>query len=317
MQIFSEKRKNEFWLKIFFVFFIVILFSNFFSKILVDKFLSDGFLYSYEDKLNILASETDNKTVFVGGSSVLFGVSAKYYTELSGKPAVNMGLNAGAYDLYLSSIQPYLKKGDTVVLALEYDAYIVEWQKMDNICLDLANVTKNYHKTLPFIKRLTYYYKQMLRYCNRVFDIVYKLALNKLDSQSQLYVRKNVVEYGDFNSELTKGCKDIEKHSVKSELNQDALDGILKHIEFMEEKGVTVFVVYPPVYASKEDKTFEEIDVKLKNVFKDRILGNYDDWVCDTNEYFFDTPYHLNSEGILKHTEYYHNLILKKQMKNF
>lgn len=308
----SNRKVLAFWCRIAILFVLIFCVSNVFA-LLSEKTLSHGFLYAYEDKLNSLKAQEGTKTVFVGGSSVLFGVSAQHYEKLSGEPTINMGLNAGAYDLYLSSVAKHVSEGDTVVMGLEFEAYTGEWQKFDDIALDLASITKDYFATLPLSKKPAYLYRQTLRNCNRVFDIFYNFLATSLEGEGgQLYIRKNMDSYGDFDLSLTQGTKNISPHTIKMELDEESVRGILSHIEDMESKGAQVYIVYPPVYSFAAESELQEMDKNLKSVFGDRIVGNIEDWVCDSNEKFFDTPYHLNSDGTMEHTEYYYHILKEK-----
>lgn len=300
--------KTKFWTKLLALFLAVILFSGACS-LLADRCLSHGFLYSYADKLESLKNTQGQKTVFVGGSSVLFGVSAEEYEKLSGKPAINMGLNAGAYDVYLSSILPYINQGDTVVLALEFEAYNDKWYKYDEIYLDVANSSEGYYKNLPALQKPVYFFKQSLRSCNKVFDVAYSIIQEKLDDDGQLYVRKNIKSNGDFNSELTSGTKKISPHEIKDNLKDEALKEVLRYTKLYENKGAKVHIAYPPCYSVSHQDVINNIDKTIRQTFGSRVIGNINDWILSTNDYFFDTAYHLNSEGVVKHTKYYHDLI--------
>lgn len=308
MQIFKKKSYFIFLIKIIAILLICFLASAGCSFI-TDSVLNDGFLYAYKDKLNTLKSIEGEKTVFVGGSSVLFGVSAEHYEQLSGKKAVNMGLNAGTYDVYLETIKPHINKGDTVIFAFEFDGYTDEWYNFTNITLDLAHISKNYFQTLPFKYKSTYLYKQTLRHYEKTFSVISKF-IKRILKDDEFYTRAIVNQYGDIKPELFKTKADLpDPTKIKKELNYDSLAEILKHIEELETKGAKVFILYPPCYISEDNGSMDEMDNKLKSYFGNRVLGNMDDWLFETDENFFDTVYHLNHVATIKHTHYYYDLI--------
>lgn len=281
--------------------------------VLCDKLLKHGFLYSYEDKLNILRNKSKNKTVFLGGSSVLFGVNAEHYSEISGSSAVNMGLNAGAgvYDLYLATVSSYLQAGDSVVLAFEYDAYTTNWVEFTNITLDLANVAPTYVKTLSFGEKIDYYFHQNLRYYNKSFDIIYNFLSTKLEPEPSIYVRKNVNDFGDFNLEYTKNS--TEKTPLRKPngfvINEESMFAMKRYISDFESRGIKVYVAYPPAYVDVSEEVLLKFDKQFREIFGRRIIGKITDWSFYTGEKFFDTAYHLNASACIEHTDYYYNLI--------
>lgn len=297
-----------FLIKIIAILLIVVLVSRVCSFV-TDNLLNDGFLYTYEDKLNTLKNIKGEKTVFVGGSSVLFGVSAEHYEQLSGQKTVNMGLNAGAYDLYLATVKPHINKGDTVVLALEFAGYTDEWYNFTNVTLDLAHISKDYFNSLPYKYKGTYLYKQTLRHYEKSFSVISKFVKYIL-KDDEFYTRAMANQYGDIKPELFKEKGNLPKpEKIKKELNYDSLAKILEYIEEFEAKGAKVYIVYPPRYIPEDNGSMDEMDHKLKSYFGNRVLGNIDDWLCKTDENFFDTAYHLNSEAAIKHTQYYYDLI--------
>ena len=64
------------------------------------------------------------RILLVGGSSVHFGLSARLITEVTGKPAVNFGTHAALGPAYIFHVMKGVARpGDTVLLALEYEAF--------------------------------------------------------------------------------------------------------------------------------------------------------------------------------------------------
>ena len=110
---------SRFWVRLLCFGLTLVLFCFIFNLI-TDGFYMNRHYGSYQDKLETLKSIDGPKTVFVGGSSVLCGINAEHYSEISGQCAVNMGLQAlKSPDIYLSCILPYINSGDTVFIAFE------------------------------------------------------------------------------------------------------------------------------------------------------------------------------------------------------
>jgi hypothetical protein len=90
--------------------------------------------YDTSSEANYLAQTVDKhqrlwripspKLVVVGGSNVPFGIQCEKIQAALGIPTVNMGLAAGeGIDFMLAEIKPALRKGDVVLLSLEYDRF--------------------------------------------------------------------------------------------------------------------------------------------------------------------------------------------------
>jgi hypothetical protein len=64
------------------------------------------------------------RVIFLGGSSALFGIDAQEVAAETGLPTMNMGLHAGMrLDRVLSAGEDVVRRGDVLVLPLEYDFY--------------------------------------------------------------------------------------------------------------------------------------------------------------------------------------------------
>ena len=306
-----QTSKIKFWVKIVAVFLFVVFFSGL-CKGLTDITLSDGFLYSYADKLDTLKNIQDKKTVFIGGSSVLFGFSAEEYEKISGEPTINMGLNAGPYDVYMSSVLPYIHEGDTVVLALEFEAYTSEWYKFDEVSLDVSQTYKDYYKSLPVQLIPKYFYKKILRNCNRSYSLLYSLIRERIETEDALYLRKSIMKNGDIDPALTLGNKDIEPLKINTKFNYDSMNKIMEYIKAYEQKGARVYIAYPPCYTDVDSKDLKAFSEGMRNFFGDYIIGEIYDWSLSTPDNFYDTPYHLNNEGCVLHSQYYYQKIREK-----
>jgi hypothetical protein len=96
---------------------------------------TDGLAAGFAHKQRIAEGIHEPKILFVGGSSVDLGISAKAASEQLGIPCVNYGFMVPMgleYILHLT--RKAAKPGDTVVLALEYNIY--DWPGRSAVWLD-------------------------------------------------------------------------------------------------------------------------------------------------------------------------------------
>jgi len=76
------------------------------------------------DKHIRLASTKPPRIIFVGGSSVAFGVDSTIVADSIPYQPVNMGLNLDlGIEYMLSEIEPHISRGDVVVIMLEYPQF--------------------------------------------------------------------------------------------------------------------------------------------------------------------------------------------------
>ncbi|MET0552369.1 MAG: hypothetical protein ABW221_04990 [Vicinamibacteria bacterium] len=82
----------------------------------------EHYLASLRDKTARLAEVRPPRILLVGGSNAAFGVNSAALERSSGRPVVNLGLNAGlGRDFILAQASAAVQPGDLVVLMPEYD----------------------------------------------------------------------------------------------------------------------------------------------------------------------------------------------------
>lgn len=64
------------------------------------------------------------KIVLLGGSAMAFSIDSSVIEEMCGMPVINLGLHAGLpFRFCLESVSRHVKKGDVVVVALEFNEH--------------------------------------------------------------------------------------------------------------------------------------------------------------------------------------------------
>lgn len=90
---------------------------------------AEYWLYSAQAvKAHLLRNNADRrKLLFVGGSSVWMGVDAGSAGQVFGARGLNLGLHGMIpLDQILGEVRPVIRAGDTVVLMLEYEYYVID-----------------------------------------------------------------------------------------------------------------------------------------------------------------------------------------------
>ena len=316
MRNFKGKTLTVFWLKIAAVFLIMSMVAGVFICFMY-PYNMRGHLGAYRDKLNTIKDIETPKTLFVGGSSVLFGVNAEYYEKLSGERSVNMGLHAlRSPDIYLSCIEPYIHEKDTVVIALEYSSYRSEnaWKEYDDVGLDVAQLSGEYYRVVPSQNKGTYFFHQFLRSFERVSVGLYNETIKEpLIGTEKVYLRDNITAYGDFKPEFATNTQNPSPRREPFEFSEEAIQNVFKYAERYKEKGAEVFIAFAPCYCTDIDaQKMKRYNQVFQKYFGEKVLGSPSDWMLQDGNLFYDTAYHLIREQALKHTEYIYDLIQEK-----
>lgn len=314
MEIFNKKTKGLFLIKII-ILFILLIGGVFICNRITDQYFSNRHFGSYNDKIETLKKTKGNRTIFVGGSSVLMGVNAEYYSKISGESAINMGLHAlKIYDIYLACIEPYIKSGDKIILAFEYYPYNYKWENYDDTGLYVAHESELYYKLVPIKYRAIYTYQQFLSSYSKVYNFLYtRILASQFKEKEKAYLRENINEYGDMKININANSENPSPYHYSLTFNLDAAKSIMNYIEKYEKLGAKVYIVYPPIYTDQpiQDnyQQLEEFHNKMCSYFGERVLGNPTDWMFNEGSNFWDTGYHLISSAALNHTQYYYDLI--------
>ncbi|MBT2800999.1 hypothetical protein J7J49_06665 [Halomonas sp. ISL-56] len=112
---------------------------------------------SYKQKIaNELLSP---KIVVLAGSGAMFGINSTYLEETYGRPAVNLGVNAGiSLPVILNSAEHIIQSGDLVLLPLEYPLY----NRKEAVSSSLIHWANSYPRTflqLPLKRALEVFAK--------------------------------------------------------------------------------------------------------------------------------------------------------------
>ncbi len=259
-------------------------------------------------KLDLVSEIKEEKMVLVGGSNVVYNLSAEEISKQFDISVFNMGTTAYlGLDFFVSQIKTYANSGDIIVLSLENSVYsnIVDyqtvWQAIEN--------HDNMYEIIPF----SYIPHLILNYYHYAKG---KLFIHdsdmEIDTKQAGYSSANFNEYGDYIIEhpeniltdlYTKGDtyvinEDIVERSVLNELNS------LK--KWADERDVKIYLTYAPfnrLAVENENlqdiKHFEEYLIEHCNI---PWIGSYEEGMMHES-LFYNSNNHLNSNGKKIRTE--------------
>lgn len=282
----------------------------------------ETFLGEFEKKVDRLYETQGEKIVFVGGSSLAFGLDAKLLSETLGKPVINFGLYATlGTKVMMDYTKDAIGKGDIIVLAPEMNAQTwslyfnaeAMWQALDGNFHDFRHIdSDNYSAMLgsfwKFAASKAKYFKQELN--------VSGLGIYKASSFDEYgFIANNRDK--DYNT-MAGGYDAGQPATFKTDIiSPEFVDYVNEYVKYAESKGAKVYLASCPINeaAIPLDLSMEDIETyvtELEALFDCDILGKTEDgtlaegspaYTIYPSGYFFDSNFHLNSAGAVLHTK--------------
>ena len=266
----------------------------------------NDFTAAIVDKYDRLNSVEGKKIVFVGGSSLPFGLKCELIeNELPDYTAVDFGLYAALgtvvmMDLSLSGIS----EGDIVILAPETDPQLYS---------DFFT-PRLFRTSLGDRTDLLAYLSSGRR--KEAANAYYPVLIDRLRQrgdptvpETELYARSSFDDYGDIaftrsRNRMSEGYDSSQTVSLSGLLDGGFVDEVNAYAEKVRDKGATLLFWFPPINESAArftDKEANRFNRQLAEQLDCEILGDVRDTVYDSG-YFYDTNYHLNDDGAVMHT---------------
>ena len=256
-------------------------------------------------KLDLLKNTPSPRIIITGGSNVAFGIDSELIEENFHLPTINHGLVVGLGVTPLKELRDYIKPGDIIIISLEYynfsdsasfygyPEYISDW--------------------IEFSPDRIKYLDHPLSEAPNMINIILQRKLNRqlnfylygqsLDEMRGLYTGDQFNAYGDFIGHLN---IDPESQSVIGSsaypiTNLDEAYAFLADFnQYALTQGARVFYESQPNRQTNCETTGEKRLVSFyKTLQKNTTIPVLTplDQLCLPDEYFFDTPYHLNAAG--------------------
>jgi hypothetical protein len=253
------------------------------------------------------------KIVFVGGSATLFGVRTEDIEKELKIPTVNYGVHAALeIDYILDRAKKILKPGDTIILSLEYNHLLYEGSLNEVRTKFVLLFDKNYYHSLPFFDKIRY----LIQFSPLTIELSIRSfvrGLMGLDNSPHYQVNtlnKNGDETNNLGNDLIKNKYNdiqpitVQKGDFKETIGLKVLDNFN---QWSMKNNIKFFVTYAPtiLYEVYNGKEFREYFNNLQAYFKKhniKTIGSPEDFFY-RHELFYDTIYHLNSEGMTCHTQ--------------
>ncbi|MCI0552861.1 MAG: hypothetical protein L0287_18070 [Anaerolineae bacterium] len=262
-------------------------------------------------KSNLLRNTPPPRIIIVGGSNVAFGIDSKLVEQELGMNVINDGLHVALGIAPLNEIKKFLRPGDIVIISLEYynftdnqsfygqPQYLADWVEFSPERIWFIHES---YQQMPSI-----YTIMLQRKINRQLN--YYLYGFSYEAGRNFYSGDLFNKYGDFIGHLGEHSnRQYEIADSVYPVNQ--LDAAFVYLEdfnqFAQAKGALVLYEAQAHRQTNCERTGERNLNRFFNLLKSRttipVLTNLDQ-LCLPDDYFYDTPYHLNEDGRRVRTE--------------
>ncbi len=269
----------------------------------------ESFVGALSKKVERLSTLGKNKIVIVGGSSATFGYDSALIEKYTGMPVVNLGLYAAlGTKLMLDISREHIEKGDIVILAPELDGQTLSLYFSASTALFAFDGSPHLYR---YVKG---------EHIPSLLGASWDFAAQKLDSKingkttySGVYSASSFNEYGDIcypRAENTIPMYYDENTII--DLSPDIVDGdfllyLNEYIADCKAAGASVYFEFCPMNrlalseGSTEKSRAEFSDYICASVDAAVIASDIENYIYDEG-YFYDTNFHLNDAGVIKHT---------------
>ena len=262
-------------------------------------------------KSRLLRDTPFPRIILVGGSNVAFGIDSELMEQELGIPVINDGLHVALGIAPINEIRKNLKPGDIVIISLEYynftdhqsffgqPPYLADWVEIaPERIWDLHEP----YKQMPSI-----YTIMLQRKVNRQLN--YFLYGFSYEAGRTFYAGDQFNEHGDFIGHLGEHSQtkfEIADSVYPINLIEEAYVFLEDFNQFAQSQGALVFYEAQAHRRTNCEKTGQKQLNRFFNLLKTRttipLLTKLDE-LCLPDDYFYDTPYHLNEQGRRIRTE--------------
>jgi hypothetical protein len=294
------------------VLFVAVLFS------LPPTFLeTQSMLYAAIKKDSLLLNEPSPRIIFVGGSNLSFGLNSQMIKDSLGLNPINTAISAGIGIRYmLENTLQYVRKGDIIVFAPEYNHFCYEWDRGSNELLHtVLDTDKSKVKLLslkqiidcvPFIGNFIISKLSMFDFHDIEKSNIYgAYGVNSFNQYGDTYLHWNMQKEDSI---IPDTGSSFEKYNPK------VIEKVKKYNRKIQEKGAFFLISYP----GYQDFLYRKSEEVVKKVEQEYIEAGFT--ILGTPERYrmpdsllFDTSYHLNKTGV----DYRTKLLIEDLRKDF
>ena len=257
------------------------------------------------DKYHRLTEIKGQKLIFVGGSSLPFGLRCDLIEQELGYAPVDFGLYASLGTRVMTELSlDGVAREDVVVLAPElnaqtYSEYFnaeVLWESLNEERSMIRALSRDEKKSMAYSYFAFLWNKWSLRNAEGV-------------AEGELYARSSFNEYGDLSGprrgNIMPGGFDKSQPVTLSDLYDEAFFAdMAAYVQAVRARGADVYFAFSPTNAAAVSFTPEEaaaFEAYAAEKLGCTVLGSIAEATYEPG-YFYDTNFHLNDTGAILHT---------------
>ena len=289
-------------------------------------------IYKIKDFINV-QSHTKPRILFFGGSSTLFGFNGELIDSQTPFTPINYGTHAGLpLNFHVDKIMQVAREYDTILLPLEFGYYyanipnnddwyihnMIAWGGDYRKYISNSNIIRAYFQNTP----VSIFHRWFKGINAKQEDIIESMQeIWKNGQHAFNYGYQSLSKYGDYCTQegVIKEFITSDYLGEHSKISSFFIDEYNRLVAFAQSKNIKIFLIYPPTmenpnFSLNDLKTFRKIE-NLKAELKKHnieIYGDFRDFHFE-QQYFFNSAYHLNSEGAALRTQAFIKLL--KQMQ--
>ena len=259
-------------------------------------------LFYKTKKDSLLQNVPSPRIIFIGGSNLVYGLNSQLFKDSLSLNSINTGSTATVGLSYMmDNTLPYIRSGDIVVIAGEYQQFFRSFASGSQGLLRLLmEVDPSGFKTL-----------KMQQWIN-ITKKLPEYFVSKIDPNEYFGVKINPAyttaifnEYGDSNAHWVLKKQGFDPDDFN---NRKLNRAIFAEMKIFEKELITreahLFVSYPCFQAKSFDLNETGIDLVEKTLIENNfdLLGTAERYKMN-DSLMFDTPYHLIKTGVDLRTE--------------
>ena len=265
---------------------------------------SESFVGVLDDKVERLDSIEEDKIIVIGGSSVAFGINSPLIEKYTEMPVVNFGLYASlGTKLMLELSRDSVKDGDIVIIAPEMDAQTL------SLYFNPDATLKAFDGSFDLMSRLDI--EDRFKLLAASFDFASEKIKADGIQENGIYTAKSFNEYLDieyareYNIMHAYYDENLRIFLDESIVSPEFIDYLNDYISFCKRRGAEVYFSWCPMNSlavvNETEESIREFESFMKENIDATFISDIEDYILEP-EYFYDTNFHVNDSGMMRHS---------------
>ncbi|MFR9165857.1 MAG: hypothetical protein ACLVKO_06455 [Dysgonomonas sp.] len=225
----------------------------------------ESLIFSSEQKDSLLLNTPEPRIILVGGSNIAMGMNSRIIKDSLNLNPINTGFHAGVgLKFMLDHVEPYLRKGDVLILIPEYNQFynrsLYGNEVLLRMILDVSFTNAkqlDINQWFNIMQYLPNYLKSKVNLSNYVYSE---------ESLEKEYLAKSFNKYGDavahWNLPKTTNAKPLSLD--QKNYNPKAMQYMHNFIDRASMNGVKVYVSYPGM----RENELKNIVFEIEKIYK-------------------------------------------------